>query len=295
MERYIIVVTLFVVMILSKSPKVLASIRSWPRSMFNKASPGSGSSRPINRLQNIVEHLRSIENIRECAFDPYNCSSLQSCLTEMNSLKLEDISLDLDDLDLPNLSESVCMNIVATQNFHISLFILPQGCKLPIHDHPSMTVSSKILYGKISVRSFTPQGIASQDSKSKSIKATMDKATRSSDDDAWLLTPELGNVHEFVAVDTSVIFDILLPPYMEPDRPCNYYNIKEVTEAKGAKGVKGAKAVKVKVEVEVDTERRKTDTDTEQHRTYLLTKMIPSEERNIILPYTIPYTGFKPS
>jgi hypothetical protein len=50
----------------------------------------------------------------------------------------------------------------------------------------------------------------------------------SSEEGAWFLTPSKGNIHKFEARSRScVIFDILLPPYREPDRPCRYYSLRD--------------------------------------------------------------------
>ena len=44
-------------------------------------------------------------------------------------------------------------------------------------------------------------------------------------DKAWFLSADLNNVHDFEAVTPTVVFDILLPPYEEPVRPCTYFQV----------------------------------------------------------------------
>lgn len=128
-----------------------------------------------------------------------------------------------------------------------------------------MTVLSKVLYGKLAVRSFTPvasirnkltlesspfssnsASVSSSSGNSKSDKVINTKPgslsfsipiiqdeelTKSVDDDAWYLTPAERNYHEFKALSTCIVFDILLPPYHETDRLCTYYeyNLKKQT------------------------------------------------------------------
>ena len=126
------------------------------------------------------------------------------------------------------------MNVVCTDSFHVSVFILPRGKGLPLHDHPGMTVLSKLISGQLNVRSFSPVSNGGGELtafSSKPLPKVHAKLTQSSirttKDDAWLLTPYEDNIHEFSvsieATGPAVVFDVLLPPYHEPERPCNYY------------------------------------------------------------------------
>jgi hypothetical protein len=230
----------------------VSSSQSWSKALFAKL-PYSRSRMNAHPIQNIYESLESIESIEAAAANPANCSSIQSCLEQMNLLKLEDFGIK----NLDALSESMCMHIFKSEKYHISVFLLPKGSKLPIHDHPSMTVCTKLIAGEIFIRSFTAQS-----TQGDSIIATMDaNETRLPQSDSWLLTPEVGNLHEFEACSHSVIFDILLPPYREPGRPCNFYKLTENAEK----------------------------------QTWLLSKIAPSEVYDTVdLPYTTQYNGIRP-
>jgi hypothetical protein len=45
-------------------------------------------------------------------------------------------------------------------------------------------------------------------------------------DSSWMLTPTDGNFHEILALQDSVMLDVLLPPYHDHDRPCKFYQSK---------------------------------------------------------------------
>jgi PCO_ADO len=203
------------------------------------------------------------------------------------------------------------MNVVLAEDFHVSVFIIPRGKGLPLHDHPGMTVLSKLVAGKLRVRSFSPftatSSTSSTSSGSSETPATAVEsntvafpshpdasakfeallttaAVRTPADPAWLLSPSTDNIHEFVVPEQdkdsdsdsgsdrdadaacAVVLDVLLPPYDEVRRPCNYY-----TCARKGEG---------------------SERESEQGARWELTCI--EEPRGIELPYTTRYTGVTP-
>lgn len=174
-----------------------------------------------NALQIIYDSLVSITDVQESMRLSHNCPNIRSCLEAMNAVTLAD--LGLSEAYALDAKDSVCMNIVNAAEFDIQVFVIPKGKQLPLHDHPSMAVLSKVVSGTLSVQSFSPAQLYGGGAASVGKAALTLQATRTSADDAWLLTPSEGNVHELKAEETTIVLDVLLPPYSEPDRPCNFY------------------------------------------------------------------------
>ncbi|CAM9275935.1 unnamed protein product [Chrysoparadoxa australica] len=122
--------------------------------------------------------------------------------------------------------------IVESPSFDMAVFIIPAGSGLPIHDHPSMSVYSKVLFGKMFVRSFDLLGHSSGKADGKggaSWQAKLSKAEAvSSHTPCFSLGPRERNLHSFHAETTCAVFDVLLPPYdSAAGRSCHYYEIDE--------------------------------------------------------------------
>lgn len=100
--------------------------------------------------------------------------------------------------------------------FHLGIFLIPKHHRIPLHDHPGMLVISKLLVGTLHVKSY---------SKGPPGTAMRREGLLSGDKFAALITyPEEGNLHEFTALESCAIFDVLLPPYNPQDgRHCQYY------------------------------------------------------------------------
>ena len=123
------------------------------------------------------------------------------------------------------------------------MFILRQGKRLPLHDHPGMFGFIKVVHGSLTVKTYTPLD-GSQHQVPHSVNEYLDnlygsprlpvltchyEGTRrvSESDDCCVLTPEGRNIHEIVSDSgTAAFIDILSPSYdhsySETRRPCSY-------------------------------------------------------------------------
>lgn len=132
------------------------------------------------------------------------------------------------------------------QRFVMQVFFLPKGCVMPLHDHPRMAVISKVLLGSIDITSYSFK--SASDSPKSSLRQTFSKrslarevipsgrSTISFDDqDASLsiLLPEVGNLHAMRALDHTLFFDILTPPYSPPAIDCTYYALQRISSESG--------------------------------------------------------------
>jgi len=116
----------------------------------------------------------------------------------------------------------------------VTLFVLPAGSCLPLHDHPDMVVVSKLLYGTLNVESFdrteAEVGVTLPDDAIAVRRVDHGPWTAEDKSDAGasvrvLLPNAGGNYHELHAVTNAAFLDVLAPPY-EPypgQRPCTYY------------------------------------------------------------------------
>lgn len=113
------------------------------------------------------------------------------------------------------------------EKFWIGIFYLPAGALLPLHNHPKMTVISRVMYGTVRIQSY--DWIDADEYKRPQVEGSVRLAklvsdeTVTADSHCSLLHPEQGNIHSFYAVTECAILDVISPPYDRPDRPCSYY------------------------------------------------------------------------
>ena len=181
----------------------------------------NGWKMPKNPIQVIYDALYDAREKIIGISDQYVSQDFSEFMDAMNMLTLEDIGLR--ESALRSLRSSVCMAICSNKFFDMAIFLIPAGGKIPLHDHPNMTVVSKLLCGRMHTRSFT--SIERKDDCILVFPPTI--ATHNVEDRPWLLTPVTDNIHEFIAESPCAIFDVLLPPYGDPDRPCSYYGASQ--------------------------------------------------------------------
>lgn len=124
------------------------------------------------------------------------------------------------------------VHVYECDSFSIGIFCLPPSAVLPLHNHPGMTVLSKLLYGSMHLKSYDcvnptdteistcpPQATLATLAKTK--VNTIYKAPCESS----VLSPRTGgNIHSLTAVTSCAVLDVLAPPYSDKDgRHCTYY------------------------------------------------------------------------
>ena len=126
-------------------------------------------------------------------------------------------------------------DVFDSDRLSIGIFLMQKGMKLPLHDHPRMSVYSKVLFGQIKTTSYdwidhpfveirkplnTERWPARRCSEITSHARTLDV-------DAVL--PSEGNLHTIEALTTAAFIDVIGPPYDE-HRQCTYYRILDPKE-----------------------------------------------------------------
>ncbi|RLN01034.1 plant cysteine oxidase 2-like [Panicum miliaceum] len=132
-------------------------------------------------------------------------------------------------------------------NFSMVILFLPRNAVIPLHNHPGMTVFSKLLLGSMHIKSYDwvdPDSDPSLTSRSSQVDDQLRLAKLVVDDvftapcDTSVLYPTTGgNMHRFTAIAPCAILDILGPPYsIEEDRDCTYYTDIPYTQHSTADG-----------------------------------------------------------
>ncbi|VFQ87456.1 unnamed protein product [Cuscuta campestris] len=124
------------------------------------------------------------------------------------------------------------IDIHAGESFTICIFCFPTSAVIPLHDHPEMTVLSKVLYGSLHVKAYDwvepacirKTSIAGHD-EVRLAKLAVDRVVTAPSAPSVLYPNTGGNLHCFTAVTPCAVLDILAPPYNEASgRRCTYYH-----------------------------------------------------------------------
>ena len=101
--------------------------------------------------------------------------------------------------------------------FHASVFALAEGETIPLHDHPELDVISKVLCGRIRVRTYEWIDASSL------VARACDELILGPEDEALVLRKSPGTLHTIAAIESTVFLDLFSPYYDDALRPCSYY------------------------------------------------------------------------
>ncbi|URE11452.1 2-aminoethanethiol dioxygenase [Musa troglodytarum] len=158
--------------------------------------------------------------------EPADVQMLQLLLDKMRP---EDVGLSTEILFFKAQSSSegariTYSTIYKCRNFSMCIFFLPPSAVIPLHDHPGMTVFSKLLLGSMHIKSYdwldsTPSA------NLRPAKLVVDSDFTAPCDTSILYPTTGGNIHSFTAITPCAVLDVLGPPYSreEEDRDITYY------------------------------------------------------------------------
>ncbi|KAG7017714.1 Plant cysteine oxidase 2 [Cucurbita argyrosperma subsp. argyrosperma] len=131
------------------------------------------------------------------------------------------------------------LHLYESNKFSMGIFCLPPSGVIPLHNHPGMTVFSKLLFGTMHIKAYdwvdggavngtsTRDNVSRGRAPSRSIrlaKVKVDADFTAPCDSSILYPADGGNMHCFTAVTACAVLDVLGPPYSDRDgRHCSYY------------------------------------------------------------------------
>ncbi|OMO70395.1 hypothetical protein COLO4_28624 [Corchorus olitorius] len=163
---------------------------------------------------------------------PCDVNKLCSILDEM---KPEDVGLSRD-LQFFKATGAVkgtprvtYTTIYQCDEFSLCIFFLPATAVIPLHNHPGMTVFSKLLLGNMHIKSYDwVDPVNSKESMPPSqlrlARLKADSIFMAPCDTSVLYPTTGGNIHQFTAITPCAVLDVIGPPYSKDDgRDCSYY------------------------------------------------------------------------
>ena len=112
-----------------------------------------------------------------------------------------------------------------SEDYRLVLFFIKKGTRMPLHDHPNMSVFFRLLFGelkyhgydkideKFKYNDFSSDEYEELLATKKSIKAKKTRTMTLRDNAMMFVRPSANNMHTFVAQENSCFFDICLPNY----------------------------------------------------------------------------------
>ncbi|XP_031392454.1 plant cysteine oxidase 1-like isoform X2 [Punica granatum] len=170
------------------------------------------SFRQIHSLKNLLNTIEAVD----VGIDEYGGGSPSPSSSPDSSKEL---------IRAQAIDKITYIHIHECDNFSIGMFCFPAGGTFPLHDHPGMTVLSKLLYGSMYVKAYDWVKFDTSNYRTIGLAGkVMDGVMETPCEPSVLFPRSGGNIHAFTALTPCAILDVLSPPYSdELDRPSTYF------------------------------------------------------------------------
>ncbi|CAL1354616.1 unnamed protein product [Linum trigynum] len=233
------------------------------RMLFMGARKTQGSLSPFTQCSfsssaNMVEHQSSSSKVQalyelckstfsSSGLPPLSSAVVQKICSLLDSISPADVGMKEETSDddrghgifgLQRLSRVAkwsqpitYTDVYECESFTMCIFCFPTSSVIPLHDHPGMTVFSKVLYGSLHVKAYdwVEPAVLSKNKdgfpSERLAKFAVDKVLTAPCGTSVLYPNAGGNLHCFTALTPCAVLDILTPTYNEQaGRKCTYYH-----------------------------------------------------------------------
>lgn len=125
-----------------------------------------------------------------------------------------------------------------SEDYRLVLFFIKKGTRMPLHDHPNMSVFFRLVFGglryhsydkldsKFKYNDFSSDEYSEMLADKTRVIAAKSNTMNLQTGNMLFVRPSSNNMHQFVATENSCFFDICLPNYQANGhtRRCTYFN-----------------------------------------------------------------------
>ena len=168
-------------------------------------SSSNGEANRVRKLQEVIREAVASSS-----------PQVESIMAALNEIEPDDVGLTQSRAALRADGREVgYVPLVECEDYHWCIFVLGPRASITLHDHPNMTVLSRVLAGSVDISAF--------DKTDTSFKA-YEIMTLTAPCEAIATFPDRRNIHSFVAgPEGAAILDVIFPPYNDEDRNITYF------------------------------------------------------------------------